>query len=133
LIAVDTSAIIAILHREPGSDEFGAVLASGRRCVIGTPTLFELRQVMGGRHNEAGIALADAFLVQAGVEALAWTSQMADLATEAFLRFGKGQGHPAQLNFGDCMAYAVAKALDAPLLFKGDDFARTDIPSALTS
>ncbi|WP_301750573.1 type II toxin-antitoxin system VapC family toxin [uncultured Erythrobacter sp.] len=131
MIVIDTSAIIAILHREPESDELGAALYAAQRRVIGAPTLFEMRQVMGGRHGRAGTEVADDFLEDAGIETLDWTAHMADLATDAFLRFGKGQGHPAQLNFGDCMAYAVAKALNAPLLFKGDDFVRTDIPSAL--
>jgi ribonuclease VapC len=131
LIAVDTSAIIAVLHREPEADALAAALYGAQRPMIGAPTLFEMHQVMGGRHGKAGIEVADDFLVDAGIETLDWTVQMARLATDAFLRFGKGQGHPAQLNFGDCMAYAVAKALDAPLLFKGDDFARTDILSAL--
>ncbi len=132
MIVIDTSAIIAILHREPESDELGAALYTAQRRIIGAPTLFEMRQVMGGRYGRAGIEVADDFLGDAGIETLDWTAHMADLATDAFRSFGKGQGHPAQLNFGDCMAYAVAKALNAPLLFKGDDFVRTDIPSALT-
>lgn len=132
MIAVDSSAIIAILHREPGFDALNGILTGERRSVIGAPNLLEVRQVMGGRHGRAGIDVADALLTQFGTETLPWTPQMADFATDAFLRFGKGQGHPAQLNFGDCMAYAVAKALDVPLLYVGEDFARTDIPSALT-
>lgn len=131
MIAVDTSAIIAILHREPESDKLAAALYGAQRCMIGAPTLFEMHQVMGGRHGKAGIEVADDFLVDAGIETVSWTAEMVRLATEAFMRFGKGQGHPAQLNFGDCMAYAVAKSLDAPLLFKGDDFLQTDIRSAL--
>lgn len=67
------------------------------------------------------------------IEISAWTRQHADIAAEAFLRFGRGRGHAAKLNFGDCMAYALAKSLDAPLLFKGDDFALTDIRSALAA
>lgn len=131
MIAVDTSAIIAILHREPEADALAAALYGAQRRLIGAPTLFEMHQVMGGRHGKAGIKVADDFLTGAGIETLDWTAQMARLATDAFMRFGKGQGHPAQLNFGDCMAYAVAKSLDVPLLFKGDDFAKTDIRSAL--
>lgn len=105
-------------------------MAQGR-VLIGAPTLFEVRLVMGGRQQQEGIDDADSLLAQSGIETVAWTAELADLATDAFLRFGKGQGHPAQLNFGDCMAYAVAKSLDVPLLFKGDDFAKTDIRSAL--
>jgi ribonuclease VapC len=132
LIAVDSSAVIAILHREPGCEILADALTRANRRIIGAPTLLEIRQVMGGRHGRAGIEQSDALLEQIGAETVSWTAEMADLATSAFLRFGKGQGHPAQLNFGDCMAYAVARAMDVPLLYVGDDFAQTDIRSALT-
>ncbi len=132
MIAVDTSAIIAILYNEPGAEALTEILMADPRPCIGAPTLFEVRLVMGGRQKREGIADADALLAKTGIETVAWTETLADFATDAFLRFGKGQGHPAQLNFGDCMAYALAKALDVPLLYVGDDFARTDIPSALT-
>ena len=68
---------------------------------------------------------------RAAIEAVDFTMDMYREAVRALERFGKGRGHPAQLNFGDCMAYAVAKVYDLPLLYKGDDFARTDIRSAL--
>lgn len=132
MIVVDTSAIIAILFSEPGASALTERLMAPGRALIGAPTLFEVRMVMGGRQQQEGIEDANSLVTRAGIETAAWTAELADLATEAFMRFGKGQGHPAQLNFGDCMAYAVAKAYDAPLLFVGDDFARTDIPSALT-
>ncbi len=132
MIVVDTSAIIAILYSEPGASALAERLMASGRALIGAPTLFEVRMVMGGRQQQEGIADADSLLTQAGIETVSWTAELADLATQAFMRFGKGQGHPAQLNFGDCMAYALAKAHDAPLLYVGDDFARTDISSALT-
>lgn len=131
MIVVDTSAIIAILFGEAGASALIERLMLPGRVLIGAPTLFEIRLVMGGRQQEEGIDDANSLLKKTGIETVPWTAELADLATDAFLRFGKGQGHPAQLNFGDCMAYAVAKSLDAPLLFKGDDFARTDIRSAL--
>lgn len=133
MIVVDTSAIIAILFGEPEASALIEKLVVAERTLIGAPTLFELRMVMGGRQQQEGIEDADSLLTQAGIETVSWTEQMADIATDAFLRYGKGQGHPAQLNFGDCMAYAVAKAHHAPLLYVGEDFALTDIPSALTS
>ena len=131
MIVVDTSAIIAILFGEPDAPALTEKLMAHGRVLIGAPTLFEVRLVMGGRQQQEGIEDADSLLTQSSIETVAWTAELADLATDAFLRFGKGQGHPAQLNFGDCMAYAVAKSLDAPLLFKGDDFLQTDIRSAL--
>ena len=86
--------------------------------------------VMGGRYGPDGIVELNLLIEANDIEVVSWTSELADAAAEAFLRFGKGR-HPAKLNFGDCMAYALAKSLDAPLLYKGDDFARTDIRSAL--
>lgn len=86
--------------------------------------------VMGGRYGRDGIDELNLLIEANGIEVISWTGELADAAAEAFLRFGKGL-HPAKLNFGDCMAYALAKSLDAPLLYKGDDFAKTDIRSAL--
>ena len=84
----------------------------------------------GGRFGRPGLLVAQDLLDENGIETVDWTNSLADIATEAFMRFGKGR-HKASLNFGDCMAYALAKSLDAPLLYKGDDFAKTDIESAL--
>ena len=70
-------------------------------------------------------------LSRPGIRIEPWTDRHADIAQDAFTRYGKGQGHPAQLNFGDCMSYALAKSLDMPLLYKGGDFALTDIRSAI--
>jgi ribonuclease VapC len=131
LIVVDTSALVAILTDEVGSAQLKHAIVSSEQSFISAPTLLELRQVIGGRKQRGGIALANALLVSTGTITLAWTPEMADLATEAFLKYGKGQGHPAQLNFGDCFSYALAKSLGAPLLFKGDDFSQTDIIPAM--
>ena len=78
-----------------------------------------------------GINLVDRFLSRPTVRVVAFGLEHYRLAAAAFDRYGKGRGHPAQLNFGDCMAYAVAKARDVPLLYKGDDFAQTDVRRAL--
>ncbi len=127
MIAVDTSALIAILQDEPEASEFLDILKTNDACVIGSPTQFEALLVAAKRPTgQADIRL---LLTRAGVDTIDWTQEHANVAAEAFLRFGKGR-HPAALNFGDCMAYAVAKSLDAPLLFKGDDFSQTDIRSA---
>jgi ribonuclease VapC len=129
LIVVDTSAVIAILQEEPDSATLMQALANTSRPVIGAPTKFELLMVASrppGREDDAR-----QFLDAIGCEVADWTNELADIATEAFLCYGKGRGHAAKLNFGDCMSYALAKSLDAPLLFKGDDFTKTDIRSAL--
>ena len=86
--------------------------------------------VMGGRFGWDGIVELQSLIAANSIEVISWTEELADVAADAFLRFGKGR-HSAKLNFGDCMAYALAKSLDAPLLYKGADFARTDIRSAL--
>jgi ribonuclease VapC len=131
LIVLDTSALMAILLSEDDQDRLHHAVAEADRIVIGAPTKLEFYMVANGRLRENGIPKAKAILEAYGVECLDWTEEMAEIARDAFLRFGKGQGHPAQLNFGDCMAYAVAKSLNAPLLFKGDDFSQTDIAPAL--
>ena len=126
MIVVDTSALVAILKHESGSDLFLDRLASADGVFIGAPSKFELLLVMGRSQGENGMKDARLLLDNLQITVLDWTSALADIAADALLGYGKGR-HPAKLNFGDCMAYAVAKALDAPLLFKGDDFALTDV------
>jgi ribonuclease VapC len=130
LIAVDTSALIAIAQQEAGFAPMRLLMAQSR-CMISVAVLLEAHLVLRGR----GIVDPDLFL--AGVRQMP-TVRIADLslphfhaARDAFDRYGKGRGHPAQLNYGDCMSYAVAKVADVPLLYVGRDFALTDIASAL--
>ncbi len=127
MIVVDTSALIAILKSEPESTAFSRAMNAADRLLIGAPTKFEFLMVATGAiADPGGSDDAREILSRLQVEVVSWTDHLADIATAAFVRFGKGR-HPARLNFGDCMAYAVAKALHAPLLFKGDDFALTDV------
>ena len=128
MIVVDTSVLIAILQGEPEAEHFLEVLSGEPRCVLGAPTKFEALLVAAKRPN--GQADLNAFIDELGIKVIDWTDDHASIASEAFLRFGKRR-HKANLNFGDCMSYALAKSLNAPLLFKGDDFALTDITSAL--
>lgn len=121
---------MAILLQEPGSEDFLVALSNTQRAVIGSPTRFELDMAATGRLKDDGVRLARQLIDAQQVEVVDWDANLAEIATSAFLQFGKGR-HPAKLNFGDCMAYALAKSLDAPLLYKGDDFAKTDIRSAL--
>lgn len=82
--------------------------------------------VAGGRFGADGIGLAQDLIDSCSIEVADWTEALSDIATQAFLRFGKGR-HSAGLNFGDCMAYALAKSLDVPLFYKGNDFAKAGV------
>jgi ribonuclease VapC len=128
-IAVDTSAIIAVLLGEPEADEFRGMLLTNEPYVIG-PILLETVMVLSRRIPTKPDEWLLAFLFSIGAETVPFDQQMTVLAQDAFLAFGKGR-HPAKLNFGDCMAYALAKSQGMPLLFKGDDFALTDIARAI--
>lgn len=130
MIALDTSAIVAIAMREAEAEEFNRAI-SWREAIVGTPTLFETRLVLAGKMPDFAAAFIDTFVNPQDVRPVDFTFEMYRHAVSAFERYGKGVGHPAQLNFGDCMAYAVAKVHDLPLLYKGDEFAKTDIKPAL--
>lgn len=130
MIALDTSALVAILTKEPEADAFAAVIRSADHVVIGLPTLFELHIVLAGRSGPKASAAAIETLMVPQIKQTAFDHRHGAAAVDAFVRFGKGR-HPARLNFGDCMAYATAKVADCPLLYKGDDFGQTDIRSAL--
>jgi ribonuclease VapC len=129
-IVVDTSAIIAILRGESEKDRFvDAILAASPR-LMSAVSLQEARMVVCGRFGGgAAWEPLDALLARLDMEIVAHDAALARIAREAFLRFGKGR-HPARLNFGGCAAYALAYGNDLPLLFKGEDFARTDIVAA---
>ncbi|NEU12307.1 type II toxin-antitoxin system VapC family toxin [Methylobacterium sp. BTF04] len=126
MIALDTSALVAIALCEPEEEAFNRVVAA-RTAVVGAPTLVETRMVLESRIPETAAEFLLGFTRSPSVTVLAFDAAMYELACSAFARFGKGRGRPAQLNFGDCLSYAVAKSNTARLLFKGDDFSRTDI------
>lgn len=130
MIALDASAVVAIAMDEPEAEAFERAIAS-REAIIGAPSLFETRLVLDDRMPSFAEAFLEGFVVSPEVRVVSFTFEMYRLAVDAFEKFGKGRGHPAKLNFGDCMAYAVARHYGVPLLFKGDDFAQTDIPSVL--
>lgn len=127
---LDSSAVVAILKQENDAGQFRDKLIDATELFIGSPTKFELLMVMSRWRQLPAAEMAKTLLDVVGAQVVDWDDEMASIALEAEFRFGKGR-HPAALNFGDCMAYAVAKRLDAPLLFKGSDFAQTDIRSAL--
>lgn len=128
MIAVDPSAIVAIIVGEPEQSAFRQIMAAGE-VVVGAPTLVETRLVLESRLPDAVGALR-LFLQVSGVSVVPFDAAMFEAAIEAFARFGKGRAHPANLNFGDCLSYAVARTRALPLLFKGSDFVHTDIVPA---
>jgi len=130
LIVLDSSALVAILKQEPDAPSFQVKLSETKEILIGAPTKFELLMVMARWRQAPAVDLALSLLETVSAKVVPWDDAMTSLAVEAEFKFGKGH-HKANLNFGDCMSYAVAKSLNAPLLFKGDDFALTDITSAL--
>lgn len=127
MIAVDTSAIVAIAFNEPERESFLNRILTSKRALITAPTLVEIRIVVRSRSNEQATNFMDDFLSMPIFEIVAVDKAMADSATRAYVNFGKGTGHPAQLNYGDVFSYALAKVRDIPLLFKGADFSHTDI------
>ena len=129
-MVVDTSALLAILLDEPEKDRFIARLAEAGDALISAATLVEASIVMRTKTGDEGVGDLDELVAAAAVRCVAVDSAQAYLARDAFARFGKGRA-PAGLNFGDCFAYALAKSLGRPLLFKGTDFARTDVTPAI--
>ena len=126
---VDSSAVVAVLKREPRQEEMAIKLEEAEIVAIGAPTLFETGIVTIGALGERGRGLIAQFLESFEVEVLPFGRSHWEVAAEAFLRYGKGR-HPAALNFGDCMTYATARLAQKPLLFVGNDFAQTDIQAA---
>jgi ribonuclease VapC len=126
LIVVDSSALLAIFFDEPEAGAFAAAIVSADGAKLGAPNLLEASMIVENRMGEMGCRELDALIAGLGVEVVGLESNHITAGRIAFRRYGKGR-HPAALNFGDCCAYALAKTLDAPLLFKGNDFVRTDI------
>jgi len=126
---LDTSALVAILYREPEAERFARLIHEAESCRISVAMHVELSMVIESQLGPEGMRQAETFLRRAGVIVEPVTVEQGELARQAFLDFGKGR-HKAGLNFGDCFAYALAKATGEPLLFKGGDFAMTDIVAA---
>ena len=124
MIVVDSSAIVAIALDEPEADAFSEALAKASRRVMSAATYLECAMVLLVRFGSR--SEFDRWLDERLIDIRPVDHALAQLAADAFIRFGKGR-HPAGLNFGDCFAYALAQSLGARLLFKGDDFSRTDI------
>jgi ribonuclease VapC len=125
-MVVDTSALAAILFNEPDAAEFEAAIENDAVRLISAATLVETSAVVEGRLGQAGGKELDNLLNEAGFETVPRNAQHAEIARQALRTYGKGT-HPAGLNLGDCFDYALSKQTGEPLLFKGQDFARTDI------
>jgi len=128
-MVIDTSAIVAILFDEPERREFITVIEANPRRLISGATVFEASIVVEARRGESAGRELDLLLHRAKVQIVEVDQDQADLARAAWRRWGKGR-HPAGLNYGDLFAYALSRATGEPLLYKGDDFAQTDVASA---
>lgn len=128
-MVIDTSALIAMLLDEPERDVFIGLLASADDPLVSAATLVEASIVMQAKAGDDGVADLDDLLAAAEVRCVAVDAAQARQARDAYARFGKGRSS-AGLNFGDCFAYALARATERPLLFKGEDFGQTDVTSA---
>lgn len=128
MIVVDTSVLISIFTDEDDAALFAAAIGRAPLAMIGSPTAMEFLLVCRRKLGVAALDDANAFLARADFQIIPWTPHFLQEATHALRRFS---GAPANLNFGDCLTYAVAKSLDLPLLYKGKDFNHTDLKSAL--
>lgn len=128
---LDSSAVVGILSGEPEAEALLNALDSARNRRMSAATLVELCIVIDSSRDPVKSARVDGFLRRSDVEIIDVTAEQAYIARTAYRDFGKGSGHPARLNFGDCFSYALAKVTGEPLLFKGDDFGHTDLAQAV--
>jgi ribonuclease VapC len=127
-LVLDTSALVAVFQQEHDADLYWEHMQAGPRLIL--PPSVYLEVVMVLRRAKGSRAWLDAAIEALEIAVPSLDDKQAHLAADAFERYGRGSGHAARLNFGDCLAYAAAKAIGAPLLFKGDDFRHTDIEAA---
>jgi len=128
---VDSSAIVAILKQEPDWKEFLSTLNAANEISISAGTYFEISIVIGRLNNPIMNRQIDELMEEFSILIEPFTAEQAQIARQAYRDYGRGSGHPANLNFGDCFAYALARVKREPLLFKGDDFVHTDVRSAI--
>jgi len=128
-VILDSSAIVSMLLAEIGHEEVVERCSAAPMLGVGTPTLVETSMVLSSRLGRDCRSLLRAYLRDMDVQVIPFTPEHYEVAVDAFMRFGKGR-HAAALNFGDCLTYAVARLSGLPLLFTGEDFARTDLAAA---
>ena len=119
-----------MLRREPEADDFSAAIMAAERRLLSAASYLEIGIVIDGSRDELASKRVDQLIESLEIEIAPVTESQAKLARAAYRRFGKGTGHPAGLNFGDCFSYALAMESGTPLLFKGADFAATDVMAA---
>jgi ribonuclease VapC len=125
-MVIETSALLAILMAEPEAEGFAVAIEHDPIRLISAGSVLETAIVAESRWGDAGGRELDLFLFKAGISVMPVDGEQVEIARQAFRLFGKGR-HPAGLNFGDCFAYALSRVSGQPLLFKGDDFAHTDL------
>jgi ribonuclease VapC len=130
-VILDTSALIAILRDEPEAPACAEAIASAIVRRLSAANYVEIGAVIDRAGDPVASRRVDELLAVSGIEIETVDEPQARIAREAYRDFGKGSGHPAQLNFGDCFAYALAKTRGEPLLFKGEDFGHTDVAPAM--
>ena len=130
-MVVDTSAFVAIMENEPERRRFYELIEAGSATYVSAASLLEARIVLFARSGDNAVLALDAFLLKSRVIVTEVLPRIAGIAFDSYRRYGEGAGHGAALNFGYCFSYALAGHLSFPLLFKGDDFSQTDIPSAV--
>jgi ribonuclease VapC len=128
-MVLDSSALVAILREEPGHEGLLPKALSADRTVVGAPVAFEAAMVLSGRWHRDARSTLHGLLRSIGAEIVPFSEEHYEAAVSAFLRYGKGR-HPAGLNFGDCMSYALARVSGLPLLYIGNDFSKTDFTAA---
>jgi len=128
-MVIDTSAIVAILRNEPQAAKLERALVASRVRLVPATCVLEARMVLVSRRGEHALAEVDLWLSKIEADIIPVDADLVDLATQAWLIYGKGR-HPAALNFADCFSYALAKRADEPLLFIGGDFSQTDVEAA---
>jgi len=128
-VILDSSAIVAVICREPGYRELLTTISASNVVAVTAPTAFEASMVLTVKLGRDGLAVVNELLRESGAIVSPFTQDHASVAFGAYLRFGKGR-HRAALNFGDCLSYAAAKLSGQPLLFVGDDFTKTDVLEA---
>jgi ribonuclease VapC len=131
MIAVDSSALVAVVFGEPERANFRRAIETATKAFVSSVSVVEAKMVVHSRRGERAIILLDGLLKLPMFEIVPPDLADIDIAYGAFITFGKGSGHRAGLNFGDVFSYALAKARGLPLLYKGDDFIHTDIRSAI--
>jgi ribonuclease VapC len=131
MIVVDTSALVAILDEEEDASRYAEAISEADAPLLSAAAMVETGIVMLKRHGPKGMRKVGALIQEAGFQVESVSVQHAQMALEGYANYGKGQKKGAGLNYGDCFSYALAKATGLRLLFKGDDFSRTDIESAL--